>query len=211
MKLQIGEVGLEFRQVDQMLRQVVPEILGPYAFDEVGLKKGDVVIDVGAHRGAVAMYLARRYGATVYAYEPEPENFGELQWALTANKLTRRIKAYNLAVTADGRKLEIRYGQHSGEHGAWHDGQGSYGAFEASSVTLAEIFRKHRISRVKLLKLDCEGAEHEILATAGRLLERIEYLRGELHLNQALLQAGYDETTMERFPPERSAWQRVGG
>jgi len=49
-------------------------------------------------------------------------------------------------------------------------------------LTLAEVFRDHRVERCGLLKLDCEGAEHGILRSIPPdLWARIERIRLEYH------------------------------
>lgn len=46
---------------------------------------------------------------------------------------------------------------------------------------------KHKIKELKLLKIDCEGSEYEILYnTNEEILKRIKSLRGEFHENKRL-------------------------
>ncbi len=56
-------------------------------------------------------------------------------------------------------------------------------------MTLDEIFDDNKIVRCKLLKIDCEGAEYEILPNA-RALSRVDYLSGEFHMNGPLRERG---------------------
>ena len=50
------------------------------------------------------------------------------------------------------------------------------------STTLPEIMNAHGIDRIDLLKMDCEGAEYEVLyATSPEQLQRISRLRMEYH------------------------------
>ncbi|MDP1710367.1 MAG: FkbM family methyltransferase [candidate division WWE3 bacterium] len=50
-------------------------------------------------------------------------------------------------------------------------------------VTLKDIFKKHSLETLDLLKLDCEGAEYEILyETPPEILKRIKEIRLEYHL-----------------------------
>ena len=60
----------------------------------------------------------------------------------------------------------------------------------AHSTTLDRIFEGHQISRCKLLKIDCEGAEHEILRGSARL-DSIDYLSGEFHADAHLRSQGH--------------------
>lgn len=207
MRLEIGEVALEVED-DPIFAQLVPEILGPYEFDSIPFRKGDVVLDIGAHQGVVSMYLAKRFGVTVYAYEPVPENFERLKRNLRANAITT-VHPHKLAVSADARYLTMVRGSHSAEGSAWFTPT-TQTRFRARSTTLARIFEANAIKRCRLLKLDCEGAEHEILANMNGLLDRIDYVRGELHMIAPLAEAGWDiETTKAWVPAEKVVWQVV--
>ncbi len=206
MIINVSGTRLEFRSPDSMLQRLADHEVAEYRFDEVNLAPGDVVVDVGAHRGAVALYLAEQFGARVYAYEPEPENYAELTWAIDANDLGDLVTPHNLAVTADGRDLTIFYGGHSGEAGAFHSPHPSR-YFQASSTTVSAIFRTHRIGTCRLLKLDCEGAEHEIITGMGRsLLDRVDHIRGELHMNHVLHAAGHSNDRTAGLTPQ-AQWQ----
>jgi hypothetical protein len=58
------------------------------------------------------------------------------------------------------------------------------------SSTLDAAFAALGIERCKLLKIDCEGSEYEILLST-RALPSVEYLSGEFHYNDFLLGKGY--------------------
>ncbi len=58
------------------------------------------------------------------------------------------------------------------------------------STTLDSIFEAFGIRKCKVLKIDCEGSEHEILASTTRLRD-IEYLIGEFHINARLVSEGH--------------------
>jgi hypothetical protein len=62
--------------------------------------------------------------------------------------------------------------------------------YTVESITLDSIFARHRIEKCKLLKIDCEGSEYEILLGA-RCLDRVEYLAGEFHINEHLRSQNY--------------------
>ena len=135
-----------------------------------------------------------------YAYEPVPENFAALVKNIGANQA--EVLPFNQAVTADGRDLTIYHGTHSGEHGAFIH-KPKNGSVDVTSTTLQEIFKENGIKRCRLLKLDCEGAEHEIVANLGGLHKRIDHVRGEIHLNKALREMGYTvEGTRDAFGPK---------
>ena len=61
---------------------------------------------------------------------------------------------------------------------------------DIASMTLDQVFSVHEIRRCKLLKIDCEGMEYEILFGA-RVLDRVEYLAGEFHASASLQSQGW--------------------
>jgi uncharacterized protein (UPF0335 family) len=78
-------------------------------------------------------------------------------------------------------------------------------SIEIKCTTLGKIIEKNRIGRVDLLKLDCEGAEYEILfGMRKNMLSRIERIVMEHHdigrfsakdMERFLQKNGYDVTT----------------
>lgn len=170
--------------------------VGAYDFSDIDFRPGDVVVDLGAHVGVVSIWLAKRHpGLRVIAYEPIPESFQQLEANLRRNGATS-VTAVNEAVTADGRELEMVVWLDDNSAG----GTASYGnpdnpEFEGrsrrvASTTLDAIFERFSIDRCKLLKIDIEGGEHEVLR-ATAVLDRVEHLRGEFHENDHLRGRGW--------------------
>jgi hypothetical protein len=58
------------------------------------------------------------------------------------------------------------------------------------SMSLDEVFSLHEIERCKLLKIDCEGMEYEILLGA-RVLNKVDYLVGEFHASASVQNWGW--------------------
>lgn len=169
---------------------VCREIAQSYDLDSIPFQAGDVAIDIGAQVGIVSIYLAKRYPfLKIYAFEPVPVNFARLQRNLAANGITSVI-AINKAITGDGRELKL-HGDLAGNSGGISAFTGESGPeFIVPSTTLQEVFTENEIRWVTLLKIDCEGAEYEILTP--NVLRRVKYLRGEFHSNNLLRAQGCD-------------------
>jgi FkbM family methyltransferase len=169
-------LGLDLvNDTDGINKIVGYEIKHDYKLD--GLALEGTVIDIGAHKGLVSCYIAKQYpNVKVLAYEPVKENFAALLENIKRNGLTN-IKAHNKAVTEDGRKVNIFTDPIGNSGGSTLYGDGN--SQEVESVTLAQIFKSNKIDRLALLKIDCEGAEFEILPPAP--LSKIDRLRGEFH------------------------------
>ena len=57
------------------------------------------------------------------------------------------------------------------------------------SCTLESIIKNNNIKKIKLLKIDCEGSEYEILySLPTEVLNNIDIMRGEFHENKNLSQ-----------------------
>lgn len=165
-----------------------------YGIESIEFSSNDIVIDIGAHVGVVSIYIAKRFPfVKVYAYEPIPKNYEHFVMNLKANHV-RNVTAHNLAVTSDGREFEmiVNFINNSGG-GTGHLGNmklPNHFYYTVESVTLDSVFQKYDIDVCKLLKIDCEGTEHELLWNT-RFLNRIEYLSGEFHINQHLAEQGH--------------------
>ncbi len=192
--------GFEIRVCDIIeslaLKAIYNELRdGHYDFSNIDFKKGDIVVDIGAHVGVISMYLAKKYpDITVYSYEPFPDNFSNLYYNVRdLNNLTN-IKTFPKAVTSDGRRLNMICNVKDNTGGATSNLKDmnlfGHKTVTIDSVTLDSILEDNNIEKCKLLKIDCEGSEHEILYTS-KLLNRIEYLVGEFHINNHLENKGY--------------------
>lgn len=161
--------------------------------DEYNLKSilfedGDIIIDVGAHIGSVSLALATLdKKLKVYSYEPLPENVDLLKKNVFMNGLGN-VFPFLFAVGGKEGKLKIHYGNEDTESGKVHHFIGNpnavpwKGFYLADTITLEKIFLDNKIERCKLLKLDPEGEELNILAlTPLEILKKIDHIVGEHH------------------------------
>jgi FkbM family methyltransferase len=189
---------------------------GAYDFRDIELEPGDTVLDIGAHVGVVSIFLAKRHpDVRVLAFEPVPRVFELLSANLRRNRV-HNVSAYNLAVTGDGRDLDLITHLQSNTGGSTactenHDLAG-HDRHTAASVTLDQILERHEIASCPLLKIDIEGSEYEVLYNA-RLLSRVVNIRGEFHENRYLLSQGYSMDALrdhcdDLLGPGRTAFTR---
>ena len=160
----------------------------------IDFKEGDIVIDIGANVGMVSILLAKKFPfLKIYSFEPLKENYDNFIKNIELNNIPKGvIIAENKAVTKDGRLITMSI------NSANKDGSSTTDVIsinsimtkensQVESITLEEIFKKYNINKLKLLKIDCEGSEYEILYNADtNLLKNIENLRGEFHENKNL-------------------------
>jgi len=158
--------------------QVLGEIrMDVYDFDLADIKDGDVIVDIGAHIGVFSCYAAVKYpNAKVFAFEPAAETFADL---LKNTKPHGNIVAYNLAVS-DKPELELQYLPHMNYSSSACYSKDVAGAVKetVTCLTLDEII--DMVGDIKFLKMDCEGAEWDIIPKCTKL-NRVKYLSCELH------------------------------
>lgn len=166
-----------------------------YRVSDIVFEEGDIVIDIGAYIGLFSMALAKKHpGIMIYAFEPISVNYRNMLRGIEANGI-RNVQAFRLAVTADGRELEMLY-SHSFTGGSTtleiqkENISSAHLVEKVLSKTLDQIFADFGIARCKLLKIDCEGSEYEILYNA-KCLDRVSHIRGEFHLNKTLEAKGF--------------------
>ena len=116
---------------------------------------------------------------------------------LTRNNIPKGIiTAERFAVTCDGRPVSVKtcIGNTGGSQLASHAGSTFIQKdvdIDVPSITLEEIVKKHGIKKIKLLKIDCEGSEYEILYNCPtKILKKIECLGGEFHENSKIETCG---------------------
>ena len=165
-----------------------------YDFKNIYFKDGDVVIDIGANVGMVSILLAKKFPfLKIYSFEPLKENYDNFIKNIELNNIPKGvITAENKAVTKDGRliTMSINSANKGGSSTTDVISVNSIMTKENSqveSITLEEIFKKYNINKLKLLKIDCEGSEYEILYNVNTdILNNIENLIGEFHENKDL-------------------------
>jgi len=171
---------------------ILHEITNSYLLNQIEFERGDIALDIGAHVGIVSVYLAAKHpDIAIYAFEPMPDNYKRLLRNLRANRISN-VRASNKALSGNGRSLLLRGNpsQNTGGASAFSV-TASESAHRAESVTLGQVFSDLGIDRCRLLKLDAEGAEYEIIAADPALLSRVDYLVGEFHYNDTLAEMGY--------------------
>ena len=164
---------------------------GYYGLYNIPFQQNDIVIDIGAHIGLVAIYLGLRFpGIKIHSFEPFPDNYELAKLNLSINHVTN-VELHPLAVTSDGRAIEMATDpKNSGGATSMSSSLQHRRTSGISSTTLDSIFEAFSIRKCKLLKIDCEGSEHEILTSTTRLRD-IEYLIGEFHINARLVSEGH--------------------
>lgn len=159
-----------------------------------------IVVDIGANLGVFALHAARCGARAVFAYEPNRVAFECLERNAQSNGLGNIIKPRRLAVSAIADQ-DVRFPISPSAYNRIA-AEGDKGQFDiVRTTTLTKILASEALGGIDLLKLDCEGAEYDILFhSTPEEIRRVREIRMEYHLGRdselrAFLQkAGFDIT-----------------
>ncbi len=167
---------------------IVNEIFNDnYTIFEKGMefKKGDVIIDLGANEGIFSIMMAKMFpGVQVFAYEPVFRTFNQMLMNIGLNE-TYNVLPINKGVDGVACTKEITVSRdHSGGSTSWCTfNPRDHLKVNAEMVTLDQILSDHE--KVKLLKIDIEGAEYDALYNCSSF-DKIENIVAEFHSNERL-------------------------
>lgn len=133
------------------------------------VKRGDVVIDAGAHIGLFTLSIADRAG-TIVAIEPEPKNLRALRYNIKLRNLDN-VLIIEKALWNFRAKFPLYLGRTSLAHSLIQN-LASSRSIEVDADTLDNIVFGIGLQKIDFVKLDIEGAEVEALEGAKQMLKR---------------------------------------
>ena len=153
-----------------------------YERESVEIEDGWSVVDIGAGLGDLAICIAKRNPqSTVYAYEPLPESFALLEANMGLSEV-ENIKPFPLAVGSQHGSIDLHIVSSEAVQQSTAFDADRARAIRVPSTTLDRIIAALPGARCDYLKMDCEGAEYEILFSAGdETLQRIKHICLEYH------------------------------
>ena len=159
-------------------------------YDQEDQTPTGMVIDIGAHIGSFSVY-AGRFAERVISFEPDPANYKRLLRNIELNGCTNVVPVNKGVAGSSGSKILFENKSNSAGHSMLHksDGLGK----TVPCLDLKDIFESENISVCNLMKLDCEGAEFDILMnTPQNIIEKIKLISMEYH-------RGYDLSKLLNF------------
>jgi FkbM family methyltransferase len=146
------------------------------------IQSGSTVVDVGANIGIFSLYAAHHRAQRVFAYEPSAESYDYLLQNIRANHLEQIIIPCRLAVVGTPGE-PVRFPTKSSMYNAILTNNDTSDFEWVNTIGLSEILDQTGDSN--LLKLDCEGAEYNILLSVGQdVYARLQNIRLEYHLGR---------------------------
>ncbi len=191
LNLGIDSLNLMVQTVEEL--GIINEVYVDKCYN-VSLGRPFVLIDVGMNVGFTSLWFASRPDVeAVYAFEPFTPTYQQARRNLLDNPGPRaKVHPHNFGLAAETKQLDLPYdpswkGKSSlnGLGGGWH----SAGEITSQRIELRDaeaifgkVFADHPDTPM-VAKIDCEGAEYEILPALSRsdLLDRVDGILIEWH------------------------------
>jgi FkbM family methyltransferase len=180
------------------------------------LVRGDVAIDVGANIGYFSLLAAERVGerGAIFAFEPDSRSRTQLAEHVQINGLLN-VKVFPFGLAETDGQVTLHPGPSNNPGGASIRPGGS------STPTLIELRRGDHLiprelwPRVRLIKIDVEGAEYRALLGFGDLIGTAQHVVIEVSPN-LLEEMGHSESQLlaymfDRGYSMRRVWEAPAG
>lgn len=176
-------------------RSLVKEIWDHQVYNQTySIRPGDIIFDVGANVGIFSIYAAA-LGANVYSFEPNPEIFELLQRNIRANGFQDRIQAFNMALSSENGMADLFVANTAN---IYAEGSASitrsyvadlgkkvgpdFITYRVTCSKLEDMMERLNLPQIDFMKLDCEGAEYEIIqSTPANPFGKIRRISMEIH------------------------------
>lgn len=147
------------------------------------IQKGDTVVDIGAHIGTFSVF-ASGFASKIYSFEPLDENFQLLKENIAINNIGDIAVPFNSAVSDKTGKREffICSNNSAGHSFYFSESFCKNKKIIVPTVSLEDFVASNNISVINFLKIDCEGAEYDILLKCPtRVLNIVQKISMECH------------------------------
>tara|TARA_A200000159_G_C7234555_1_gene301737 strand:- start:1 stop:870 length:870 start_codon:yes stop_codon:yes gene_type:complete len=165
-----GKFYFPNKRVVRMLNGIVEqsnELFDLYCLDKITFSVEDKVIDCGANTGELYPYLKKVVPRLEYlAFEPDQKVYNCLLKNVNDKKATLRSEA----LSNKSGMTKFYNSTYSADSSLVYSGEKSY--TEVKTIQLDDL----ELTNIKLLKMDAEGHELEVLKGALRTLSQIMYI-----------------------------------
>jgi FkbM family methyltransferase len=157
-------------------------------------QEDDVFFDIGANVGVFSLYAGRRKVKTI-SFEPESQNYAELNKNIFLNSLDSKVSAFNIALS-DETKADYLYLSRFYRGAALHNfgekldfnKENFTPAMQQSvcSYTLKEFIKLFNLPHPTHIKIDVDGLEDKVFAGAEEIIKSEQTKSVLIELNTTL-------------------------
>ena len=142
----------------------------------------DIIVDIGAHVGYFTLFAAKKATkGKVIAFEPSIESFLGLEENIRINNFKNIIQEKTAIAKVKGKQTLYVNDEDTISNTIYKQSK-NLNKEEVKCITLQNIFEKYGLKKVDFLKMDCEGAEYEIIMNAeSSILNKIQKIAMEIH------------------------------
>jgi FkbM family methyltransferase len=152
--------------LDRKITWICQKLVGP----------GDTVMDIGANIGLVTLWLSYLVGESgkVHAFEPNPKLQEMIEKALHRNRRSNVI-VHRMALGSKDGTMELYIPQGNSGEGSLirNRARKDCNIVSVPVYTLSSVMAKEKFDKVRLIKIDVEGFEEEVLRGASEFFEKV--------------------------------------
>ena len=144
----------------------------------------EVILDIGSNIGASILFFHEQFpAARIYGFEPNPETFRVLQKNVG---LLPSIEVFNYGLGAADGIISVPFDGADFSRFMSKDKTADWsGPLSPTSCQIkhaGDVVRNLGLTKVDLIKIDCEGAEYDVLTSLPLdLLRQTKWIVGEMH------------------------------
>ncbi len=176
--------GIQLSAVTLMDVWTLKETILDRVYEKAGvpLQKGWTVVDIGAASGDFTVWSALQVApGKVVAVEPYPPSLNLLEENLRLN-LVDNVSVCEGAVASQNGTSRLNLVTGEAVQHSTASGMSSNGQINVETLTLGDLFERNAIDSCDYLKMDCEGAEYDILFNCDpQTLKKIDRICMEVH------------------------------
>jgi len=151
------------------------------------ISSDSTIIDIGANAGYFTLFATSLWQAKLFSFEPVPVNYAQLKRNRDLNS-TREIKCFPQAVAGHSGKINLTFDPSDSfttSATMFTSEKAADKSLAVPCLTLQQLMDENNIKKCDLLKMDCEGAEYDILYNCpADYLQRIDQIAMEVHCGQ---------------------------
>jgi len=144
----------------------------------------EIILDIGSNIGASILFFREQFpAARIYGFEPHPETFRILQKNVGA---LPSVEVFNFGLGAADAAISVPFDGADFSRFMSKDKTADWsGPLSPTSCQIkhaGDVVRNLGLTKVDLIKIDCEGAEHDVLTSLPPdLLFHSKWIVGEMH------------------------------